>query len=92
MLHHQKVELGRVARAFDLAGITNTAGAPFLRVFCEGMGRRQREWRTQRSLKMGDPPSSFVRDDAILVQKSQKSFKIVFHHSTGCTSQKWQPL
>jgi len=24
-----------VARTFDLAGITNTAGAPFLRVFCE---------------------------------------------------------
>jgi hypothetical protein len=23
-------------RAFDLAGITNTVGAPFLRVFCEG--------------------------------------------------------
>ena len=27
---------GRVAQAFDLAGITNTVGAPFLRVFCEG--------------------------------------------------------
>ena len=26
---------GRVARAFDLAGITNTVGAPFLRVLCE---------------------------------------------------------
>ncbi len=26
----------RVARAFDLAGITNTVSAPFLRVFCEG--------------------------------------------------------
>ena len=27
---------GRVAQAFELAGITNTVGAPFLRVFCEG--------------------------------------------------------
>jgi hypothetical protein len=25
----------RVARAFDLAGIINAVGAPFLRVFCE---------------------------------------------------------
>jgi hypothetical protein len=25
-----------VAQAFDLAGIANTVGAPFLRVFCEG--------------------------------------------------------
>jgi hypothetical protein len=30
--------LGRVAQAFDLAGIYNTVGAPFLRVFCEGAG------------------------------------------------------
>lgn len=29
--HHD----GGVARAFDLAGITNTVGAPFLRVLCE---------------------------------------------------------
>jgi hypothetical protein len=29
---------GRVAQAFDLADITNEAGAPFLRVFCEGAG------------------------------------------------------
>jgi hypothetical protein len=27
---------GRAALALDLAGITNTVGAPFLRVFCEG--------------------------------------------------------
>jgi len=27
-----------VAQAFDLAGITDTVGAPFLRVFCEGAG------------------------------------------------------
>src|SRR5216683_7340695 len=26
----------RVAQAFDLAGITNTVGAQFVRVFCEG--------------------------------------------------------
>jgi hypothetical protein len=25
-----------MAQAFDLAGVTNTVGAPFLRVFCEG--------------------------------------------------------
>jgi hypothetical protein len=30
-----EVSAGRVAQAFDLAGITNTVGAPFLRVFCE---------------------------------------------------------
>jgi hypothetical protein len=29
---------GRVALAFDLAGVTNKQGAPFLRVFCEGAG------------------------------------------------------
>ena len=28
-------EKRRVAQAFDLAGITNTVGAPFLRLFCE---------------------------------------------------------
>jgi hypothetical protein len=28
----------RVARAFDLARITNTVGGPFLRVLCEGAG------------------------------------------------------
>jgi hypothetical protein len=27
-----------VAQAFDLAGITSKAGAPFLRVLCEGAG------------------------------------------------------
>jgi hypothetical protein len=29
---------GRVAQAFELAGITNKVGAPFLRIFCEGAG------------------------------------------------------
>ncbi len=29
-------ESRRVAQALDLAGITNTVRAPFLRVFCEG--------------------------------------------------------
>jgi RHS repeat-associated protein len=29
---------GRVAQAFDLLGTTNTVGAPFLRVLCEGAG------------------------------------------------------
>jgi hypothetical protein len=29
---------GRVAQAFDLAGLTNRAGAPSLRVLCEGAG------------------------------------------------------
>ncbi len=37
--------VGRVAQAFDLAGITNTVGAPFLRVFCEGReGKCGRQW------------------------------------------------
>jgi hypothetical protein len=31
-------EGGRVAQAFHLAGITREAGAPFLRVLCEGAG------------------------------------------------------
>src|SRR5438270_3971792 len=30
----------RVAQAFDLAGITNTMGAPFLRAVCEGRESR----------------------------------------------------
>jgi len=55
---------GRVARAFDLAAITNTVGAPFLRVFCEepalsgveGMGQPQWEWYAQGSLKVGNAP------------------------------------
>src|SRR6202035_652355 len=29
---------GRVGATFDLAGLTNTGGAPFLRVFCKGAG------------------------------------------------------
>jgi hypothetical protein len=35
---HQQHTLWRVAQASDLAGITDTLGAPFLRVFCEGAG------------------------------------------------------
>ena len=31
-------DLGRVAQAFDLAGIAKPVGAPFLRVLCEGAG------------------------------------------------------
>jgi hypothetical protein len=34
----EHLELRRVAQAFDLAAITNTVGAPFLRVLCEGAG------------------------------------------------------
>ncbi len=35
------IALGRVAQAFDLAGISRTMGCPVLRVFCEGRVPRQ---------------------------------------------------
>ena len=35
--------IGRADQAFDLAGITNTVGARFLRVFCERSGTVE-EW------------------------------------------------
>jgi hypothetical protein len=34
----KKHQDGRVARGFDPAGVTNTVGAPFLRVLGEGAG------------------------------------------------------
>src|SRR5882762_4242217 len=34
----QPLSLWRVAQDFDVAGITNTVGAPFVRVFCKGAG------------------------------------------------------
>jgi len=46
-IHLFGIPCGRVARAFDLAGITNTVVASFLRVFCEGPAlslSKGREW------------------------------------------------
>ncbi len=64
--------LGRVAQAFDLAGVTNTVGAPFLRVFCEEPALSLSKGRES------EMPAPIVLDD-LSTTKSNSICSIVAH-------------
>lgn len=49
---------GGVSQAFDLAGITNTVGAPFLRVLAKGESRKCRRLSLE-TISLDDTTSSW---------------------------------
>ena len=64
--------MARVAQAFDLAGITNTVRAPFLRVFCEEPALSLSKGRESEM----PAPSGF---DHVSTTKSNSTRRIVAH-------------